>query len=414
MQQIKLEELNHWWVQKTVDPELALPFKREIYPEIAAALDRRFITALVGLRRVGKTTILYQLIQHLLERKVAVENLLFFSFDETSATWGDAIQTYQEIHQKNFREEKVYIFLDEIQRQEHWEYELKKYYDLYPKLKFIISGSESLFIKKKTKENLAGRIFEYKLMPFSFKEYLQLNKIDQKYEHQVVPFFQKFVEQGGFPETFALSERERKEYLRSLIVDKIIYKDIPKLFQLEDPEFLGVLLELVAANPGMYVDYQSLSQQFGKDRRVIKKYFFYLQSSFLISLLGNYRKGKAASLRKKKRAYPLDHAFCTLYHPGKEESFTGKVVETLIINALQAVSFCKNGTEIDIIHQDFPMEVKYQEQINSADWKPLIDFMRHFEREKGFLITKNMEKAITVPEGSITLIPAWKFVLEKV
>ncbi len=274
MQKQQLEEMNHWWVRQAVDSDLALPFKREAYTAILATLEQRFVIALVGLRRIGKSTILYQLIQELLQQKLPAENLLFFSFDEATATLAEVLQTYQEIHQKDLRQERVYVFFDEIQKQPRWENELKKYYDLYPKLKFIISGSESLFIKKKTKETLAGRIFEYKLTPFTFREYLQLNRIDTRYESQAVASFKKFLERGGFPETFTLKDREFREYLRSIVVDKIIYKDIPKMFPLDDPEFLGVLLELVAANPGMYLDYQSLGQQFGKDRRLIKNYFF--------------------------------------------------------------------------------------------------------------------------------------------
>src|SRR3989344_7842113 len=160
MEKVKLEEFNHWWMSKKVDSDLALPFKRDIYPEIERHLNKRFILALVGLRRVGKTTIMYQLIQKLIGTNANRTNIFFFSFDEDLAKLNEVLEAYKEMHNKDFRGEKIYIFLDEIQKCNGWENELKKYYDLYPKLKFIISGSESLFIRKKTKETLAGRIFE--------------------------------------------------------------------------------------------------------------------------------------------------------------------------------------------------------------------------------------------------------------
>src|SRR3989338_5896028 len=320
MEKAKLEEFNHWWTSKKVDTELALPFKRDIYPEIEKHLDKRFILALVGLRRVGKTTIMYQLIQKLVEANI----------------------------------KKTYIFLDEIQKCEGWENELKKYYDLYPKLKFIISGSESLFIRKKTKETLAGRIFEFTLAPFTFMEYLRFNKVEEnefKYETKIKPFFNKFAEKGGFPETFSFeTDKDFKEYIQALVVDKIVYKDIPRMFKLEDPDFLKVLLELISTNPGMYIDYQSLSKQFEKDRRVIKNYINYLKESFLITLLGNYRKGSITTLIKKKRAYPADNALTYLYKTKIEEDFFGRMVETLAVNKLRALSFWQNGGEIDIVH----------------------------------------------------------------
>src|SRR3989338_2637505 len=299
MEKAKLEEFNHWWTSKKVDTELALPFKRDIYPEIEKHLDKRFILALVGLRRVGKTTIMYQLIQKLVEANI----------------------------------KKTYIFLDEIQKCEGWENELKKYYDLYPKLKFIISGSESLFIRKKTKETLAGRIFEFTLAPFTFMEYLRFNKVEEnefKYETKIKPFFNKFAEKGGFPETFSFeTDKDFKEYI------------------------------------------QSLSKQFEKDRRVIKNYINYLKESFLITLLGNYRKGSITTLRKKKRAYPTDNALTYLYKPKIEEDFFGRMIETIIVNKVKAACFWKNGNEVDIIYENMPIEVKYQEKINAEDFKPL-------------------------------------------
>lgn len=416
MERSKLEEFNHWWTSGKVDEELALPFKRDLYIEIEKHLDKRFILALVGLRRVGKTTIMYQLIQELIKAGTNKANILFFSFDEVLAKLNEVLEKYKEIHNKDLREEKIYIFLDEIQKCSGWENELKKYYDLYPKLKFIISGSESLFIRKKTKETLAGRIFEFMLTPFNFREYLRFNKIEEnefKYEVKIRPFFNKFTKKGGFPETFSFeTDRDFKEYISALVVDKIVYKDIPRMFKLEDPEFLRVLLELISTNPGMYIDYQSLSKQFGKDRRVIKDYIYYLKESFLITLLGNYRKGSMTTLRKKKRAYPTDNALTYLYKPKIEEDFFGRIIETLAVNKLKASSFWKNGGEIDIIYKDMPIEVKYQEKINSEDFKTIKEFMKKFKEKEGLILTKNEEKEIKFEEGTIKLIPVWKWLLQ--
>ena len=417
MERAKLEEFNHWWISGKVDAELALPFKRDIYLEIERHLDKRFILALVGLRRVGKTTAMYQLIQKLINSKIDKINILFFSFDEVSVRLGDVLETYKEIHNKDFREEKVYIFLDEIQKCFGWENELKKYYDLYPKLKIIISGSESLFIRKKTKETLAGRIFEFTLTPFTFREYLRFNKLEEsefKYETRIKPLFIKFAEKGGFPETFSFkTDRELKEYIRALVVDKIVYKDIPRMFKLGDAEFLSVLLELISTNPGMYIDYQSIGKQFDKDRRVIKDYINYLKESFLITLLSNYRKGSITTLRKRKRAYPTDNALIYLYKSRIEEDFFGRMIETLVVNKLKASSFWKNGGEIDIIHNNIPIEVKYQEKINSEDFKPMREFMKKFNTKEGLMLTKNEEKEIKFEEGTIRLIPVWKWLLEE-
>ena len=414
MERAKLEEFNHWWIKGEVDPELALPFRRDNFNEIEKKLDNRFVLAFVGLRRVGKTTTIYQLIQTLIKR-ISSKNILFFSFDEVSIKIGEVIDAYKEMHQKDFREERVYIFLDEIQKCDNWENELKKYYDLYPKIKFIISGSESLFIRKKTKETLAGRIFEFRMETFSFKEYLRFHGVAEEnfnYVTEIMPLFIKFAQKGGFPETFSFeSDREFKEYIMTLVVDKIVYKDIPKMFNIEDPDFLRVLLELISANPGMYIDYFSLSRQYGKDRRVIKDYLSYLSNSFLIRILGNYRKG-STTLRKIKRAYPADNSLIYLFKSVIDEDFFGRVVETLAINESGALSFWKNGGEVDIIKDGIPIEVKYKNNIDIGEFKPLLEFMKKFDKNEGFVITKNDERIVEIKGNKIKLIPAWKWLLK--
>jgi len=417
MEPAKLEEFNGWWIDGKVDERLALSFKRDIYSEVEERLSNRFIIALTGLRRIGKTTIMYQLIQKLIEEKTKKTNILFFSFDEISVKFSEVLEAYMEIQKKNLREERVYIFLDEVQKCLGWENEIKKYYDLYPRLKFIISGSESLFIRRKSKETLAGRILEFMLTPFTFREYLRFKGIketDFKYETKIMPLFTEFAETGGFPETFLPeNKKDIKNYIRSLVVDRIIYKDIPKIFKLEEPEFLGVLLELIATNPGVYVDYQSLSRQFGKDRRVIKNYISYLKESFLVTVLGNYRKGSITSLRKKKRAYPSDTALIYLYKPKIEGGFFGRIAETIAVNKLKATCFWKNGHEVDIIHDGIPIEIKYQEKLDQNDCKEVLSFMKKFNKREGMIITKKEEKDLRFDEGKIKFVPLWKWLLEE-
>ncbi len=418
MESRTLEEFNHWWIRGKVDPDLALPFKRDIYAGIKSAMKSRFILSITGLRRIGKSTILYQLISDLIGDGVDATNILFFSFDEAQAKIGEVLDSYMGLQKKDPREERVYVFFDEIQKCTSWENEIKKYYDLYPKMKFVISGSESLFIRRRTKETLAGRIFEFTLGTFAFAEYLRFHKVEEKdfkYEAKINPLFERFIEYGGFPETFrADGDKEFKEYIQALVVDKIVYRDIPRLFKIDDPEFMRTMLEAIATNPGMYVDYQSLSRQFGKDRRVIKSYISYLKESFLIRMIGNYRKGSIPSLRKQKRAYPADNAITRLYKAGIDSDFFGRMVETAAINKLRADAFWKDGREVDIVYEGRPIEVKYKESIKSEDFASLREFMSRFGQTSGVMVTKREERVADLKEGKIRMIPARKFMLDGV
>ncbi|MBU4142078.1 AAA family ATPase, partial [Patescibacteria group bacterium] len=153
--------------------------KRKLFFELVKYVSDRQIISVVGLRRTGKTILLKQLIRHIIEQGGAKPgNVLFLSFDEVLVTSKLALKDYLDAFLENFLKkesfEKIYIFLDEIQYIDKWQHILKRYYDTHQNIKFVISGSSSLFLKKQTTESLAGRIYEFKLPPLSFEEFMEL------------------------------------------------------------------------------------------------------------------------------------------------------------------------------------------------------------------------------------------------
>ncbi len=413
MDREKLEEQNGWWFTGKVPEELLQKYKRALYKKLYGSLHKRQILSIVGLRRTGKTTLMFQLIEKLLEGGTEKTSILYFNFDEFVESLDDLLATYREAKKKDFREQKVFVFLDEIQKLENWPNQIKKFYDLYPKIKFVISGSESLFISTKTREHLAGRLYEFTLMPLSFKEYLGIRGFEPNLPAaKLRSLFLEYLENGGFPEMAGKSRAEVNEYVKSVVLDKIIFKDIVKLFGVRDTDSLRQLIEIIAANPGIYLEYNSLAKQLGIDRRSVRNYVILLKESFLIKILGNYRRGRAASLRKIKRAYPTDSSIIFLFKPMVDEQFIGRIVETVVINSMSSNSFWRNSHEVDFVADGVPIEVKHQNKIIDKDYEGLREFMRKFSVEKGVLLTKNNEEKIKVPEGKIELVPVWKFLLE--
>ena len=139
----RIEQFNDWWTTDKVRANLLKPYKRPLFHEIQKYIDDRQIILVYGLRRVGKTTLFYQVIQHLLDEGVNPGNILYFSFDVTKAEIEDVLRTYeQEKLRRNFdTAERIFIFFDEIHKTENWQNELKIFYDLYPNIKFFICGS---------------------------------------------------------------------------------------------------------------------------------------------------------------------------------------------------------------------------------------------------------------------------------
>jgi len=160
-------------------------YKRKLYFELLKYLDEKQILSIIGLRRVGKTVLLKQLSKYLIkEKNVAPKNIFFLSFDEAIAISHNNLNNYLTIYLDTARtniNKTAYIFIDEIQYIDKWQHILKRYYDTRPNIKFIISGSSSIFLRKKTTESLAGRIYEFKLNTLDFNEYLELTEKNKQF-----------------------------------------------------------------------------------------------------------------------------------------------------------------------------------------------------------------------------------------
>src|SRR3989344_2780337 len=155
-----MKEFNPWWEGK-----FKLEYKeREIYSRIKKFMDMPQIIALTGLRRVGKSTIMLKIVEEWLSSGFSPRNIFFFSFDDLKdSSLRKVVGEYERVNNKKLSDEKFLFLFDEIQKIENWQEQVKVIYDLYKKnVKIIVSGSESLFIRKKSKESLAGRIFEFK------------------------------------------------------------------------------------------------------------------------------------------------------------------------------------------------------------------------------------------------------------
>ncbi|GAH82346.1 unnamed protein product, partial [marine sediment metagenome] len=189
--------------------------------------------------------------------------------------------------------DKIYIFLDEIQKLSNFQNQLKVYYDLYPNLKFYISGSTSLFIKKKTQESLAGRISRTILNPLMFPEYLYFKEKKNLLVRPQMVFqeledeFERFLQSQFVECVFMQNDTERRNYLIS-ILRKIIFEDIPPVFSVQNPELLWSLVKLIGAKPGIYIDYSHLSQEIGISNKTISSYLYYLEEAFIVKKVYNF------------------------------------------------------------------------------------------------------------------------------
>ncbi|MBU3924792.1 ATP-binding protein [Patescibacteria group bacterium] len=398
--------------------------KRKLFFELVKYVSDRQIISVVGLRRTGKTILLKQLIRHIIEQGGAKPgNVLFLSFDEVLVTSKLALKDYLDAFLENFLKkesfEKIYIFLDEIQYIDKWQHILKRYYDTHQNIKFVISGSSSLFLKKQTTESLAGRIYEFKLPPLSFEEFMELAGVSAELllEYQKHSFsagelilkhakndYSLFIARSGnilkdlfeeyllyyqFPEMVLQEDKDKiRKYITESVYKKTIEYDIPKLFGVEKIDELKFLFQILVNENSSLIEFKTISSEAGIEENTLKKYISYFQESFLVDLLYNYSKSFRKSKRLQKKGYIASSNFFTAFrfdwteNPILRSQYFGSLVETYVFNLLkekyQYLSFYRKGQdEVDFVaSNDYRnsgahalIEVKYTNEIKWNDIK---------------------------------------------
>jgi predicted AAA+ superfamily ATPase len=407
--------LNHWWREGSVRKSLAREYKREYFDELANLLEKRQIIVICGLRRVGKSTLMYQLIQHLIKSGVQPSSILYFSFDKKVGEIKEILDIYSKLTEKDYEKEKIFVFLDEIYKLKNWHSELKLLYDALPNIKFIVSGSASLKIEKEARTELAGRAFYVEVKPLSFKEFFELKfKTELKnikiWEDKLRINFPIFLKKS-FPEIIDFESDSAMEYVKELVLDKILFSDFPTTFKNVDIELLKTLAELFLSNPGMYLNIESLSKDLKKSKNDIIFHIKLLELGYIIRIVKNYRGSVISASRKLRKVYPYHPSLIQATFKDVEES---KLVECFVRAYLDSEFYWrKNGREVDFVLDTTPVEVKYKEYIKEQDLKNLLEFMKEFKTKKSYLISKNKFDEVSVDNKIIKILPAWYFALQR-
>lgn len=410
IEELRLE--NPWWKGENV-PLPAKVVERDIQDELFGKLEDEKISAMIGLRRTGKTTLLRLIIKKLLD-EVEPERICYFSFDlAEEVDIRTLIKTFsEEIIKEPYEsfEEKVYFFFDEIQKVEDWGDHLKSFQDKDLDMKFVITGSSSMNITKGAGESLVGRIDISMLNPFSFKEYLRYEKTDVpemdldslSYPEDASLYrikFKEFMEKGGFPEIY---EDNSKEYLKQ-ILDLIFFRDIVDIFTVKRTDVLKGIFREISARSGQKLNYSSLSNDLDTQYRTVKDYLQYLEDSFLIEKSLPWESDHIKSLRKNPKMYVSDHSFADLWRAGE-----GLKAETIAFNHLKKIERPRfnSDPEVDIVlpENGKAFEVKYSSNVDERDAENLLEMSEGFEL---FLVTEDLYDELKIDGRVVSAVPLW-------
>ncbi len=398
-----LYQHNPWWAKKPIAEAKVKPFKRRDYHKIVDRLADDKILALVGPRQVGKTTIVYQLIEKLLSKDgVNAQNIFFLSLDDpylnvSVRNLGRLFELYatnilkrplDELKEKVA--ERIYVFLDEIQSVDNWEVILKRWYDLGYKMKFVITGSSSVSIVDGASEALVGRIHPQIVLPMKFLEYIRFkeegdiaelvrsnnkrmrtalktalteNKPEEfyrvvneefkallPYRDRILVHLNQYLIKGGYPEIASTDDMTvAAQYLKDYI-HLTIYKDIVRTKKVRDPVALENLFAILAKGSSLIMNREELGKNLGLKRDTLNTYIYLLKTAFLISEAEFYSESTAKRARREKKIFINDVGIRNVSAAVFDEqtvandSEMGRIVETVIADHTRRLRFNLEAT----------------------------------------------------------------------
>ncbi|MBI2453125.1 ATP-binding protein [Candidatus Peregrinibacteria bacterium] len=480
----QLRAWNPWWQNgKEGINRYEIPqFKREVYSSVVDRFKKgKQIVSIVGMRQIGKSTIMRQIIKELLQEEVDPKSIFYVSFDDPfleaemlfekeEKLFDHVIRTYAEhVLGQNIEniQQPLYFFFDEIHQLPGWDKKLKAFYDRAYPVHYMVSGSSSLRLQKHNRESLIGRITEFTLWPFSFREFLkfktsnneriqnilesaieqqslqkpsfnsiigQLNTLYQEaniWEKEViVGYLKEYILVGGFPRAWEpnLDFSSRQRVLWEQHIVKVLYEDVVQVANIRKPKELAYLFMQIVHWNGKEFQRSELQERLGIHWNTLEKYLNHLNETFLIFRVDK-TKSKRLEMKRKSghtKFYVSDIAFRNAFYKYDETIFEdenemGIIAENLVCSLVQRwisvpykedlIQFYRDNTgEVDFIVKQptgvMPIEVKYRSTIKKQ--KTMEKICKKWELQESLLITK--ENDLSFHNDQLSM-PLWFFLI---
>ncbi len=445
---------NPWWKDGKID-DFYDSMKRRLYfsklfPLINNSKIKRAVV-LMGPRRVGKTVMIFHAIQKLIKNGVDPKKIFYLSI-ETPIFNGIGIEELFNFCRKAVNKEDdlkgFYVFFDEVQYLKNWEVHLKSLVDSYHHVKFIVSGSAAAALKLKSNESGAGRFTDFTLPPLTFHEYIHLKGLEYLIEAKEIKWqgalrkvsgtndiailnehFLNYINFGGYPEVSLSTEIQANpgRYIKSDIIDKVLLRDLPSLYGIQDVQELNSLFTTIAFNSGNEFSYDKLSASSGVSKNTIKKYISYLEAAFLIRVVNRIDlSGKSFKRAHFFKIYLTNPSLrSALFSPidGSSKAM-GNMVETAIFSQwfhrywhtpYYAGWKANKGGEVDIVGLDrnglkpaWAVEIKWTNRFHKqlSELKSLFNFLAKNNLSEAIVTTVDVTDIIQVKDIDFHFMPS--------
>lgn len=341
-------------------------YPRFIFPQLEKELTTKENIVITGMRRVGKTTVLEYLLTLIkTQNKVLLDlesplNRKIFETDNFDAIWNNLADF------GITNKERAFILLDEIQNLPVISRVVKYLSDHYD-VKFILTGSSSFYLKNLFPESMAGRKIVFEMFPLTFAEFLTFKGIERievmafsqkavlknriKYE-RLTPYYQEFMEFGGFPRVVLEADPVRKKTLLLEIFTSYFEQDVKTLADFQDTGKLRDLILLLIPRVGSRVEIAKLAASLAVSRQTVYNYLTFLEHTYFITFLPKFSKSIDRQAAGSKKLYLCDGGMASVLGNVSE----GQLFEQSIFQSFKPHHrlnfFYKDTGEVDFIIDD--------------------------------------------------------------
>lgn len=390
----------------------------------AYELERNANYVLVGLRRAGKTYLLYQYIQQLVAEGAPIEAVLFVNFEDERINdiRKEELHLILEAYKELFDHEPI-IFLDEVQNVPGWEHFARRLAD--EKHRVLITGSNAHMLSREIAATLGGRYIAKEVFPFSFREYLEYHQLrlsrNWQYGAQrasVVRHFDQYFYYGGFAETFSLTDK--RSWLTSLY-QKVLYSDVVVRHRLRNEQALGILVKKLADSvlqPTPIRRLQHILESAGQKvtRDTVASFIGYLHDAYLFFSISNFT-DTPSEREGMRKFYLYDNGLLNLFLYQPDTKLLENIVAiTLYKKYGDRLFYYRRNIEVDFVVPDEGLAVQVCYSLRSPETRErevaalkALNAFRPMDRL--IIITKDEEDTITDNGITIEVCPVWKWVL---
>lgn len=423
-----LEVLSQW--NRWGSAKLKSGYTREITSDITPFINTKEVVALTGLRRAGKTTVLYQIMDRLESEGIPKEAMLHMNFEEPAIAPKLNLEMLDQIY-RTYREEvypsgKAYLFFDEIQNISNWEKWVRARNESED-IKIFITGSSANLMSRELATVLTGRHVEFYVTPFSFKEILKLKNIkipESKLKINPPPLIQNALKEymtwGGFPEVVLSNNIDRKKILLKQYFDDILFKDVAMRHQVRDLAMLRNIAVHLITQTSCLFSINRISKLFQISLEMASNYCNFIQEAFLVDYLSYFSLKTAERNRNPQKIHVNDLGLRQITSISLNMDY-GKLAETLVYQHLQRkfrndLFYWKGKQEIDFvirsgntIHSIIQVAYDNLEDVDTRQREllSLEEAKSKFKKAKMRLVVGKMPKSLDK-----LMTPLWLFLLD--